>query len=513
MSKSQTGIVYLIGAGPGDPGLMTVRGLELIRRADCLVYDYLANEAFLSEAPAQAEIIYVGKKGGDHTLPQKDINQLLVEKARAGKIIVRLKGGDPYIFGRGGEEAQELVRHGIPFEVVPGISSAIAVPAYAGIPLTHRQHASLVSFITGHEDPTKSESSIPWDVLGKSPGTLVFLMGVKNLADICRELQAHGKSAATPAAVIHRGTTPNQRSVSGTLGNITHKVEAAGLTPPAIFVVGSVVELQSELNWFETRPLWGKRILVTRSRHQASAFVKLLTEYGATCLEAPTIEVLPPDDSYAALDEALSNLDRYHWLVFTSPNGVAAFFTRLFVSGHDVRALGECKLAAIGAATAQALREHGLVADVVPTDFRAEGLVASLSPLVLPGQLLLLPRAQEAREVLPEEMANRGVIVHVVPSYKTAAPLRLPPATESALKNGDLDVLTFASSSTVTNFARLVGQDQFQQLAARAVIAAIGPVTAKTLEQYGLRAHIQPQIYTISALTQAIVDYFQTPHA
>ena len=437
MSKPQSGIVYLIGAGPGDPGLMTVRGLELIRRADCLVYDYLANEAFLLEASPQAEIIYVGKKGGDHTLPQKDINKLLVEKAREGKIIVRLKGGDPYIFGRGGEEAQELVRHGIPFEVVPGITSAIAVPAYAGIPLTHRQHASLVSFITGHEDPTKPESSIPWEVLAKSPGTLVFLMGVKNLADICRELRSHGKSAATPAAVIHRGTTPAQRSVSGNLGNIAQKVEAAGLTPPAIFVVGSVVELQSELNWFETRPLWGKRILVTRSRHQASAFVKLLTEYGATCLEAPTIEVLPPDDSYAALDEALKNLDRYHWLIFTSPNGVSAFFSRLFSSGRDVRALGECKLAAIGAATAQGLREHGLVADVVPTDFRAEGLVSSLSPLVLPGQLLLLPRAQEAREVLPEEMVNRGAIVHVVPSYKTAAPLRLPPATESALKNGD----------------------------------------------------------------------------
>jgi uroporphyrinogen III methyltransferase / synthase len=511
MSKSQAGIVYLIGAGPGDPGLMTVRGLELIRRADCLVYDYLANEAFLLEASPEAEIIYVGKKGGDHTLPQKDINQLLVEKAREGKTIVRLKGGDPYIFGRGGEEAQELGRHGIAFEVVPGITSAIAVPAYAGIPLTHRQHASLVSFITGHEDPTKPESSIPWEVLAKSPGTLVFLMGVKNLTDICRELQSFGKSAATPAAVIHRGTTPAQRSVIGTLGTIAQKVEAAGLTPPAIFVVGSVVKLQSELNWFETRPLWGKRILVTRSRHQASAFVKLLTEYGATCLEAPTIEVLPPDDSYAALDEAIKNLDRYHWLVFTSPNGVTAFFSRLFSLGLDVRALGECKLAAIGAATAQGLREHGLVADVVPADFRAEGLVSSLSPLVLPGQLLLLPRAQEAREVLPEEMANRGVVVHVVPSYKTAAPAKLPPATEKALQSGEVDVLTFASSSTVTNFARLVGQDHFQKLAAKAVIAAIGPVTAATLEKYGLRAQIQPQNYTIPALTQAIVDYFQAP--
>jgi uroporphyrinogen III methyltransferase / synthase len=512
MSKPQTGIVYLIGAGPGDPGLMTVRGLELIRRADCLVYDYLANEAFLLEASPQAEIIYVGKKGGDHTLPQKDINQLLVEKARAGKTIVRLKGGDPYIFGRGGEEAQELVRYGIPFEVVPGVTSAIAVPAYAGIPLTHRQHASLVSFITGHEDPTKPESAIPWETLGKSPGTLVFLMGVKNLPDICRELQSHGKAASTPAAVIHRGTTPSQRSVSGTLADIAQKVQEAGLAPPAIFVVGSVVELRQQLNWFENRPLWGKRILVTRSRHQASAFVKRLTEYGATCLEAPTIEVLPPDDGYTSLDEALRSLDRYHWVIFTSPNGVDAFFNRLFSGGQDVRALGECKLAVIGAATDQALREHGLRADVVPTDFRAEGLVASLSPLVHPGHLLLLPRAQEAREILPQEMSKRGAIVHVVPSYKTAPPATLPPATDAALKDGDIDVLTFASSSTVTNFAQLLGRDHFQKLAERSVIAAIGPVTAKTLETFGLRAHIQPHIYTIPALTEAIVDYFQTPN-
>jgi uroporphyrinogen III methyltransferase/synthase len=453
----------------------------------------------------------VGKKGGDHTLPQKDINQLLVEKAQGSRTIVRLKGGDPYIFGRGGEEAQELVRHGIPFEVVPGVTSAIAVPAYAGIPLTHRQHASLVSFITGHEDPTKPESAIPWDILGQSPGTLVFLMGVKNLPDICRELQAHGKDASTPAAVIHRGTTPAQRSVSGNLADIAQKVQEAGLAPPAIFVVGSVVELRQQLNWFENRPLWGKRILVTRSRHQASAFVKRLTEYGAICLEAPTIEVLPPDDGYRALDEAIGSLDRYHWIVFTSPNGVDAFFLRLFNLGRDVRALAECKLAVIGAATAQALREHGLVADVVPADFRAEGLVASLSPMVHPGHLLLLPRAQEAREILPQEMAKQGAVVHVVPSYKTVPPATLPPATAKAIQNGDVDVLTFASSSTVTNFVQLVGRDHFQNLAENTIIAAIGPITGKTLENYGLRAHIQPHTYTIPALTEAIVDYFQTP--
>lgn len=511
MATPPTGTVYLIGAGPGDPGLITVRGLELIRRADCIIYDYLANAAFLAEASPQAEIIYVGKKGGDHTLPQQEINQLLAAKAREKQVIVRLKGGDPYIFGRGGEEAEELVRQGIPFETVPGITSAIAVPAYAGIPLTHRQHASLVSLITGHEDPLKPESAIPWEVLARSPGTLVFLMGVKNLPDICQQLLAQGKAADTPAAVIHRGTTPAQRTVVGTLADLPQKVQEAGLSPPAIVVVGRVVQLRSRLNWFETRPLWGKRILVTRSRQQASAFVKLLAEAGATCLEAPTLEILPPDDGYAALDEALQHLGRYQWLIFTSPNGVDAFCARLFAGGRDVRALGGCQLAVIGAATAQSLRQHGLVADVVPADFRAEGLVASLSPLIRPGQLLLLPRAQEAREILPEAMAQLGATVHVVPSYKTAPPAALPPDTAAALKQGEVDVLTFASSSTVTNFARLVGREQFLQLASRAVIAAIGPITAQTLAKFGLRAQIQPQTYTIPALTQAIVAYFQSP--
>ena len=510
MHSDKIGMVYLVGAGPGDPGLVTVRGLELIRRADCIVYDYLANEAFLQEASPLAKLLYVGKKGGDHTLPQADINRLIVDKARAGLKVVRLKGGDPYVFGRGGEEAEELAAAGIPFEVVPGISSAVAVPAYAGIPVTHRRYASLVSFITGHEDPHKPESAIPWEVLAASPGTLVFLMGVKNLSEICQKLQAHGKTANTPAAVIHRGATPQQKTVSGTLADIAGRVQTAGLTAPAIFIVGGVVELRPRLNWYETRPLWGKRILVTRSRRQVSAFVKLLTEYGATCLEAPTIEIAPPDDGYVALDEAIQRLDRYQWLVFTSPNGVVAFFERLFGSGCDVRALGACKLAAIGAATAEALQEHGLIADVVPEDFRAEGLVASLSPLVHPGQLLLLPRAQEAREVLPQEMARQGVIVHVAPSYKTVPPAHLPPDTESALARGEIDVLTFASSSTVTNFVRLIGLEHFKKLAAQAVIAAIGPITAKTLNQFGLEARIQPQTYTIPALAAAIVDYFRT---
>ncbi|RLA89217.1 MAG: uroporphyrinogen-III C-methyltransferase [Deltaproteobacteria bacterium] len=507
MVKDLKGIVYLVGAGPGDPGLITQRGLEVLQQADCLVYDYLANQTLLAAAPPEAEIIYVGKRGGDHTLSQERINQLLVAKAQAGLKVVRLKGGDPYIFGRGGEEAEELAQHGIAFEVVPGISSAVAVPAYAGIPLTHRRYASLASLITGHEDPSKPESAIPWEILAHSPGTLVFLMGVKNLAEITEQLQAHGKLAQTPAAVIQQGTTPAQRTVCGTLGNIATLAQAAGIKPPAVLVVGGVVELRPKLNWFETRPLSGKRVVVTRSRDQTSAFVKLLAEQGATCIEVPTIQMQPPD-SYAGLDNALGQLSRYDWLILTSTNGVKAFMTRLFQSGQDVRALGGLKIAAIGAATAQALREYSLVADCVPTDYRAEGLVASLGPQIRPGSLILLPRAQIAREVLPQELEKRGALVDVVAAYKTVPGPGLPPDVEASFQQGQVDVLTFTSSSTVTNFAALVGEARFSELAAPAVIAAIGPITAQTLESYGLRAQIQPQTYTIPALSAAIVAYF-----
>lgn len=508
-AASKRGIVYLVGAGPGDPGLITQRGLELIRRADCLVYDYLANPVLLEEADPRAELIYVGKKGGDHTLPQEEINRLLIDRAQAGKVVVRLKGGDPYLFGRGGEEAEELARAGIPFETVPGVSSALAVPAYAGIPLTHRKHASLVSFVTGHEDPGKPASAIPWALLAQSPGTLVFLMGVKNLPEITRQLLAGGKDPATPVAVIHRGTTPAQKTVVGTLTDIAAKVQEAGLTAPAIIVVGRVVELRPYLNWFETRPLWGRRILVTRTRQQASAFSALLREYGAICLEAPTIEIGPPDDDYAALDTAIGRLEVYDWLVFTSPNGVEAFFSRLFARGRDLRALGNCRLAAIGVATAQVLKRCGLIADVIPKDFRAEALAASLLPLISPGDRVLLPRAQEAREVLPRELSKCGAVVEVVPSYKTRPAGQLPPETAAALEAGEVDVLTFTSSSTVTSFARLVGPERLRALGDKVLIAAIGPITAQTLINLGLPVQIQPSTYTIPALATAIVNYFR----
>jgi uroporphyrinogen III methyltransferase/synthase len=500
-------MVYLVGAGPGDPGLITVKGLEVIRKAQVVVYDQLASPELLKEAPADAEIIYVGKKAGAHALPQEGINQLLVDKARAGLTVVRLKGGDPFVFGRGGEEALALAAAGLPFEIVPGVSAAVAVPAYAGIPVTHRGLASLVTFITGHEDPTKEASAIPWQVLAQTQGTLVFLMGVKNLADNCRRLMEGGRNAETPAAVIEKGTSLEQRTVMGVLADIAARAKEAAIKPPAILVVGEVAGLRESLKWWESRPLWGKTAVVTRTREQASVLVALLAAAGARCLEVPTIEIGPPDD-FGLLDEALKNLSRYNWVVFTSANGVAGFFARLSQHGKDARALGVAKIAAIGPATAQALGEHGLAADVVPPAFKAEVLLEALSPHVSPGDKILIARAQVAREVLPQGLVRLGAQVDVAPVYKARQVMEIPPEAQTAFQEGKVDLLTFTSSATVHNFVALVGKERFQALAKDAVVAAIGPITGASLKEYGVSAQVQPEDYTISALSRAIVEYF-----
>jgi uroporphyrinogen III methyltransferase/synthase len=488
--------------------LITVKGREVLRQAQVVVYDQLASPELLQEAPADAEIIYVGKKAGTHALPQEGINQLLVDKARAGLTVVRLKGGDPFVFGRGGEEALALKAAGLSFEVVPGVTAAVAVPAYAGIPVTHRGLASLVTFITGHEDPTKEASAIPWNVLAQTQGTLVFLMGVKNLADNCRRLVEGGRPPETPAAVIEKGATLEQRTVTGVLGNIAAKAKAAAIKPPAILVVGEAVSLRESLKWWETRPLWGKTAVVTRTREQASALSALLAGAGARCLEVPTMEIGPPDD-FTPLDQALDNLSRYQWIVFTSANGVAAFMNRLFAQGKDVRALGGLKIAAIGPATAKALGAWGLKADVVPAQFKAEVLLEALSPLVSSGDKVLLARAQIAREVLPQGLVRLGVEVDVAPVYKARHVTEVPPEAEAAFTEGKVDILTFTSSATVHNFASLVGKERFQALAKNAVVAAIGPITAGTLKEYGISAQVQPEDYTIPALAAAVVDYFK----
>ncbi len=487
--------------------MITVKGLEVLRRADVVIYDQLASPELLKAAPAGAELLYVGKKAGDHALPQGGINELLVAKAKAGLTVVRLKGGDPFVFGRGGEEAEELAAAGIPFEVVPGVTSAVAAPAYAGIPVTHRRYTTLVTFITGHEDPAKEVSTIPWAALGQNPGTLVFLMGVKNLAANCRRLLDAGRAPETPAAVIEKGTTLAQRTVAGTLADIAAKAREADIKPPAVLVVGGVVELAGLLKWWENRPLWGKTALVTRSRDQASRLVELLSAAGARCLEAPTIEIAPPGD-FGPLDAALQHLGRYEWVIFTSANGVRAFMDRLFQKGLDVRVLGRARLAVIGPATGQALRDHGLVPDVVPDTFQAEGLLAVLDPRLMGGTRLLLARAAQARDVLPEGLRQMGAKVDVVPVYRAVPPQSVPPSAAAALAAGRVDILTFTSSSTVHNFAALAGRERFQELAAHAAVASIGPITTATLKEYDITPQIEPKDYTIPALAAAIVEYF-----
>ncbi len=488
--------------------MLTVKGLAVLRRAQVVVYDQLASPELLQEAPPEAERIYVGKKAGAHAVPQEGINELLVAKARAGLTVVRLKGGDPFVFGRGGEEAEDLAAAGISFEVVPGVTSAVAVPAYAGIPVTHRRYTTLVTFITGHEDPTKETSTIPWANLGHNPGTLVFLMGVKNLEENCRRLIEAGRDPKTPAAVIEKGATPLQRTVTGTLADIAARAREAGIKPPAILAVGGVVELRPRLQWWETRPLWGKTVVVTRSREQASQLVELLAAAGARCLEVPTLEIVPPDD-LGPMDLAIEELDCYGWVIFTSANGVKAFMNRLYEQGLDVRAFGGRRLAAIGPATAQALREYGLVADVVPERFVAEDLAAAWRPRLEPGIRVLLARAQVARDVLPELLKKFYASVYIVPAYKAVPPATIPPQARAALEAGAVDVLTFTSSATVRNFAALVGKERLQQLAEKAVVASIGPITSATLKEYGITPRIEPKSFTIPSLVEKIVDYFK----
>ena len=395
--------VYLIGAGPGDPGLLTIKGKDILEKADVVVYDYLANDTLLGYARPDAERIYVGKVAGNHALPQDGINKLIIEKAKEGKIVARLKGGDPYIFGRGGEEAEELLDAGVPFEEVPGISSTIAGPAYAGIPLTHRSFSSSVTLITGHENPDKPGSVHNWKALAASANTLVFVMGMKNLPDIARNLIEAGLSPDTPAALVHWGTTAKHRSLAATLGTLHEEGVRQGFTNPSVIIVGKVVTLRDRLNWFEQKPLLGRSVVVTRAREQASGLAAQLADLGAEVIQFPTIDIKPLED-YSSVDAAVRNLGAYDWLIFTSANGVKCFWERLEAQGLDARALYGLQVAAIGPATAQAVRTHGIAPDFVPEAYIAESVAEGLIGLGMDGKKVLLPRAREAREVLPEEL-------------------------------------------------------------------------------------------------------------
>jgi uroporphyrinogen III methyltransferase/synthase len=509
MVSDKKGKVYLVGAGPGDPGLLTLRAKECIERADVIIYDYLANEAFLGYADSKAELIYVGKMGGSHSKSQDEINRLICNKAEKGLNVVRLKGGDPFIFGRGGEEAQELVKAGITFEIVPGVTSAVAVPAYAGIPLTHRDYASTVAFITGHEDPAKDESDIDWKRLATGVGTLVFLMGVGNLGKITEELINNGRSPDTPAAVICRGTVAGQKTIEAKLRDIADIAKGEDIKPPGIIVVGDVVGLRSELNWFEQRPLFGKRIVVTRAREQASRFLSALAELGAECIEFPAIEIMPPGN-FDGMDKAISSIEDYDWLLFTSVNGVKYFFDRLRGLGRDIRSLKDIRLGAIGPKTSEALLEKGIRPDLLPDEYMAEAMVDEFKKLGAKGLRILIPRAMEARDLLPDELRKMGGHVDVVEAYRTVMPETGTGKVRAMLEAGEIQMVTFTSSSTVTNFIAMFKEDgdKIIQWMEGVDVACIGPVTAKTAEENGLKVSIAAKEYTIEALTDAIVDYY-----
>lgn len=500
------GMVVLVGAGPGDPGLITLKGWEALSQAEVLVYDHLIPEELLAACPPECKRIYVGKKSGEHTLPQDSINQVLVEEAQKGRKVVRLKGGDPFVFGRGGEEAEALAQAGVPFQIVPGVTSAIAAPAYAGIPVTHRGYASSVAFVTGHEDQNKAGSSIHWEHLGRGVDTLVFLMGMRNLPVILGKLQENGVEPQVPAALIHWGTTPEQVVLQSTVGDLARLAKQKGLGPPAVLVVGKVVSLKDKLDWVKFMPLWGKRILVTRAREQASALVQSLRRLGAQAVEFPTISVEPPSD-WRKLDEAISCLGEYDWLVLTSPNGVRFFLDRLFESGKDCRALGQVLIAAMGTGTARALEQRGLRADLIPEEFRAEALAQALSQEAAAGKRFLLARAEQARDVLPDTLRGLGGRVEVVSAYKTVVCTDKDSRGEKLLREKRLDAVTFTSSSTVTNLARLLG-DELSELLAGVTVACIGPITANTARELGLEPHIVASRYTIEGLVEALAAHF-----
>ncbi len=498
------GSVYLVGAGPGDPGLITVRGRELLSRAEVVVYDYLASPRLLDLAPATAERIYVGKKAAAHTMGQADINQLLVDLGRAGKRVVRLKGGDPYVFGRGGEEALALVEAGVPFEEVPGITAGIAAAAYAGIPVTHRELASCMALITGHETPDKEETALDYKTLAGLDGTLAFYMGVANLGHICAKLIEHGLAADTPAAVIRWGTTSQQQVLAGTVTTLPETVTRTGFKPPALIVIGRVVALREQLNWFEKRPLFGRRIVVTRARAQASDFAAMLEGLGAEVIELPAIKIEPPLDR-EPLQEAARRAGSFDWIIFTSVNGVEAFFETLAALGRDARALAGAKVAAIGPATAQRLGQYGIRPDAQPARFIGTEVVETLAAIEnLAGKSVLCPRADIAPRELIDSLAQKGAEVTEIAAYRTVADASNAFRVKEMIQRGEVHWLTFTSSSTVDNLVAAIAADVINAASLR--IASIGPSTSATLRKHGLTPTVEAKEYTIQGLADAIVQ-------
>lgn len=504
------GKVYLIGAGPGDIGLLTVKGMKCLQKAEAVVYDFHLNAQILNYINHDAEFIYAGKRGGHHAMTQDEINQALVEKAKEGKIVCRLKGGDPFVFGRGGEEAEVLVNEGIEFEVIPGVSSSIAAPAYAGIPLTHRQYSSSFAVITGNEDITKPESSIDWSKFANGFDTLVFLMGVKNIGAITSKLIEHGKPPDAPTAVVRWGTRPDQKTVVSTLKDIAGLVKEENIKPPAVMVVGNVVKLRDTLKWYENKPLFGHRILITR---EYTKDYEPLEDLGAEIFEFPTIEIAPPE-SYKELDESIDKVETYNWIIFTSANGFKYFMQRLLDKNRDLRDLKGIKICAIGTKTAEAIRNYGIKVDLVPEEFNAEGLIKafSLQPsaLSLKGLKILLPRAEVAREVFPQKVRELGGEIDTPAAYRAIKPEKHGKRLKRFLKEGRISVATFTSAATFNNFVDIIGEDATEILK-DVTIGVIGPVTARAIEKAGLKVSIMPKEATIKAMVDEIIQWAIRP--
>lgn len=507
--KTESGTVYLIGAGPGDEGLLTLRGAEYLQSADVVVYDYLCNVAFLKMAREDAELIYAGKQASSHTLSQDEINQLLVGKAQEGKNVARLKGGDPFVFGRGGEEALVLKESGVDFEIVPGITAGIAVSAYAGIPFTHRGVATTAGFVTGHEMGGKEKSDIDWENIG-GLDTLVFYMGVKNLPVIVEKLKSVGRSGDTPAALVRWGTRSNQETVTGTLNTIVEEVENVQLKPPALIIVGEVVKLRSQLQWFDKKPLFGKKIVVTRSRTQASVLSEKLKRAGAEVFEFPTIEIHAIEDQ-SPIDKEITELEKYEWMIFTSVNSVHIFMDRLFKSGKDVRSLNSLKLAVIGNDTARKLREYGLNADLMPERFTSFGVIEEFQNRLysIKGKQILIPGSLIARDVIPLGLEDMGAEVNTVAIYENRLPdYRVEKIDE--IFHSMPDLFTFTSSSTVNNLVEILESAGRREYVKQIKGASIGPITTETAVEKGITLAFEAKEHTINCLVDEILNYKYT---
>ncbi len=496
-----------MGAGPGDPELITLKGIRCLQEAQVIIYDRLINPVLLNYARPEAELIFLGKIPGSNRSRQEEINRLLVNRAKEGKVVVRLKGGDPFVFGRGGEEAEALAAHNLTFEVVPGVTSAIAVPAYAGIPLTHRAYTSSLGIVTGNQDEDKGEDGINWGEIASAVGTLVILMGMANLKEITTKLIQAGRAPETPVALIYCGTFSEQQTYVGTLADIAPKAAAAGVSHPAVVVVGDVVTLREKLKWREKKPLFGKRVLVTRARQQAGSLSRAIADLGGESFEFPAIKIVQPDD-FSPLDQAIAFIESYDWIIFTSVNGVKFFFRRLAEQKKDIRCLKDIHLGAIGPRTKEALESYGLRVDFVPESYRAEEISTGLKYRLSLGARVLLPRAKGARDVLVATLTDLGAYVNEVTAYQTTVDQGNVDLVRFMLAKGHLHIITFTSSSTVRNFISTLNLNapDLADLLSKVTVACIGPVTAQTAKEAGLKVDIIAQEYTIEGMVNALVD-------